>query len=96
MADLPERRVTHPAFMRPRHTVTVIHLLLLRLHLRHADFIAGVTDDERLLQDHLRHETLRLGRYLGLFSRVTLHVSLQDGAGAERLVAHVALVRFRM
>lgn len=96
MADFPERCVTGAALVRPGHADTFAQLLLFRLHLHHADLITGAADDERLLQHHLRHQALRLRRYLGLLSRVTLHVILQDRARAERLVAYVALVQFRV
>lgn len=96
VADFPERRVTGAALVRPGHADALVQLFLLRLHLHHADFITGAADDERFLQHYLRYQAFRLRRYLGLLSRVTLHVILQDRARTERLVAYVALVQFRV
>lgn len=74
VADFPERRVTDPTLVRSGHADAFVQLFLLWLHLRHADFITGIADDERFLQYHLRHQTFRLRRYLRLFPGVTFHV----------------------
>lgn len=60
VTDFPERCVTNPTLVWSGHADAFVQLFLFRLHLRHADFITGIADDERLLQYHLRHQALRL------------------------------------
>lgn len=55
VTDFAKCRVADGTFVRSGHADALVHLFLFRLHLRHANFIISVTDNERLLQHHLRH-----------------------------------------
>lgn len=96
VTDLAKCRVTDGTFVRSGYADALVHLFLFRLHLRHANFVISVADDERLLQHYLRYQTFRLGRYLRLLSRVTLDMILENGARTERHVAYVTFMWFRV